>query len=75
MDVRDPGCKEKTFDELIAGASYLKNVSEFSADMYKILIPEDESVKLISKAILTNVPFGLYKNSYIFIKRPGAIAE
>jgi hypothetical protein len=68
MEVINPGCKEKIFDEFAADISHLNNVSEFSANMEKILILRDEGVKLIPKAILTHIPFGHYKNFAFLLK-------
>jgi hypothetical protein len=37
--------------------------------MEKIVIPVDEGAKLISKAIFTHIPYGPYRNKYVFLKR------
>ena len=62
MCVINPGCKEKIFNEFAADTSHLSNVSEFSANMDKILILGDEGIKLIPKALLTHVPVVSYKD-------------
>ncbi len=57
------------FDEYFANAIQLTNAKDFTADMEKIVIPVDEGAKLISKAIFTHIPYGPYRNKYVFLKR------
>ncbi len=64
-----PNVSTDTFDDFVKDAVNITDIDKFTPDLEKVITTVDTGIKLIQKSIFSHIPFGPFRDKYIFIKR------